>query len=74
MTIRPVNVTFKEKIDLDILKDDIFDAINDHLIENYKINDPENDIENYDVFIIDALIHFIKHFYSDDAVVTVDYD
>lgn len=74
MTIRPVNVTFKEKIDLDILKDDIFDAINDHLIENYKINDPENDIENYDVFIIDALIHSIKHFYSDDAVVTVDYD
>ena len=74
MTIRPVNVTFKEKIDLDILKDDIFDAINDHLIENYKINDPENDIENYDAFIIDALIHSIKHFYPDDAVVTVDYD
>jgi len=74
MTIRPVDVTFKKRINLDILKDNIFDAIDDHLIENYKIDNPQNDIENYDAFIIDALIHCIKHFYPDDAVVTVNYD
>lgn len=74
MTIRPVNITFKKNINLDTLKNTIFDAIDDYLVEGYKIDDPANDIENYDAFVIDALIHSIKHFYPDDAVVTVNYD
>ena len=72
MTIRPINVTFKKDINLDTLKDTIFDAIDDYLKEGYKIDDPENDIENYDVFIIDVLIHSIKHFYPDNTVVTIN--
>ena len=74
MTIRPVNVTFKKDINLDTLKDTIFNAIDDYLCDGYGIDDPQNDIENYDAFVIDALIHSIKRFYSDDAVVTIDYD
>ena len=71
---RSVNVKFERKIDLDILKEDIFSAIENSLVENYEIDNPENDIENYDAFIIDTLIHCIKHFYPDDVIVTVDYD
>jgi len=72
MTIRPINVTFNRGINLDSVKDCIFTAIEDYLSDAHGIDDPQNDIENYDAFVIDALIHSIKHFYCDDTVVTIE--
>lgn len=72
MTITPINVTCKKNINLDTLKDAIFNTIDGYLCDDYGIDNPQNEIENYDTFIIIALTHSIKHFYSDDTVVTIE--
>lgn len=72
-SMRTVSVVFTRNIDLDSVKDNIFSAIEEYVSDAYDINDPPNDIENYDAFVLDALCHAIKHFYPDNTTVIVDY-
>lgn len=65
---KSVNVKFERNIDLDILKEDIFSAVENSLIENYGIDDPEEDIEDYYALVVDALIYSIKQFYPNSTV------